>query len=122
MILCRGGRDASAKSTCEQPQFRFPHGALHLRREAGDGQKLQRAHHHLSTIISCLKCSFLNGQVCICSLSCLYDPESAKGVLCWPGHLGDVQEEPRALRRVLESCSGDVAEALQLQHGHYSCN
>lgn len=51
-----------------------------------------------------------------------FNPEPAQGVLGRPGHHGDVQEESRALWRVLESRSGDVAEALQLQHGHHSCN
>lgn len=52
MTSCRCGRDAHAESTCEQPQLGLPHRALHLHREAGDGQKLQGSRHHLGTATS----------------------------------------------------------------------
>ncbi len=57
---------------------------------------------------------------CVCL--CGFNPEPAQGVLSRAGHHGDVREESGALWRVLESRSGDVAETLWLQHGHYSCN
>lgn len=51
----------------------------------------------------------------------LLNPGTAQGVLGWAGYHGDVWEKSRTLWGVLESCSGDVAETLQFQHG-YDCS
>lgn len=75
-----------------------------------------------SCVFPCLCDSFADTLHHVCISICCFNPEPAQGVLSRAGHHGDVWEESRALRRVLESCSGDVAEALQLQHGHHRCN
>lgn len=46
----------------------------------------------------------------------------SQNLLIWAGHHRDVWEEHGALRRVLESCAGDLAPAVQLQHGDTRCN
>lgn len=48
---------------------------------------------------------------------CLLNPGSAQSVLSWAGYPGDVWQSSRELWGVLESCSGDLAQALQFQHG-----
>lgn len=123
-IFFRRGRDAHAKSACEQPQLGIPHRVLHLRREAGDGQKLQGPGHHFGSVTPL----FMNSPTVrtsaqwFASLSSpLPHSGSAQSLLRRLGHHGDVQEEPRAVRGVLESRSRHVAEALQLEHGHHRC-
>lgn len=64
----------------------------------------------------CLVCDQYIGKlsrVCCCGVLS-FNPEPAQGLLSRAGHLGDVWEEPGALRGILESCTRDVAEILRL--------
>lgn len=122
LCVCRCGHNELATSTSQQLKFRLPHRILQCFGKAGDRQELQRRHPHLSKIQHC--CFYHHYQVEVHSFPCtcvVTDPGSAQGVLGWAGYHGDVWEKSRTLWGVLESCSGDVAEALQFQHG-YDCS